>query len=371
MALIACPYCGGQVSTFAVKCPHCGKALQGAAPQPTPQPVIAQPTASSMPKWGGWLMVLFGIVSVILLIIQRIHNNDSSLSMDFHKAVFGFMMSFTALFFLLQTVRPSTAARQLISFLGFSFALFLMITTLMMWNGDFSDNSTLVWIAEKYSYFLLAFGLLLLLFAGTLTDWSRIVALASGVMWIVHCSYSYWNGEWRDAEEAMIALWAVAGILLLGMLIGWLIEASNTSHHPIYRLVAGLEILMIIGTIVVVAISMKDIFDNNYSEGYTHVKLSMIFILVAGSLSLLLSLFMKNHTLYVVSAIFVALSMFMLLGLYEEFYRQTHYMWYEDRQDTYRDLYYSSRFLLPISIMMVYVAEMTKGITGKISVKVQ
>lgn len=411
MALIACPNCGGSVSSSAVKCPHCGAELMPTPVTTTPivntdmmicphcgkgiaadsnyceycgnkvETVKKTPShpLSSTTKIGSLLMILLGFVSVILIAVQRSHINDTSLSLDFYRSVMGFMYAFAALFFLIQSFKSKVIMGQVLAFLGFVFALFLEITYLKFTsNTEYWEDKTWRWIYENYDYFCLAFGLLIVWFAGTLQDWSKYIMMAAGVVFIAELSYRLHNGECMSslmAHHTMLILGLLTGISLMGMLIAWLVEASSDTKHPAVRLLAGLTTLLILGTITVVAISMKDILDTNYESGMSHVKLAMIFMMISGAVSLCLALAIsKNKVLYAVSAVYMALAMFLILGYYMEFSINTHYWddaFWKQYENQERDLYFSALFMLPISIMMVYVAKLTKGLTGKISIKMQ
>jgi len=62
MALTQCGECGGQVSTMAEKCPHCGAPINPAAQAPPPQVIVQQvPQKPAQASLGGCLSVfIFG-----------------------------------------------------------------------------------------------------------------------------------------------------------------------------------------------------------------------------------------------------------------------------------------------------------------------
>ena len=122
MALIKCPECGGTVSSFADKCPHCGHPVDpekmaaiNSQPEPAPQPVVqpeqaAQPIAQPAPQAastelsagtiGKGLMMLLSFVGIILLaILVGKAKGGEQISPDFAKFVLGYIFSFVALYF--------------------------------------------------------------------------------------------------------------------------------------------------------------------------------------------------------------------------------------------------------------------------------
>ena len=381
MALVKCPYCGGAVSTSAIQCPHCGQPLQQQAvapmPQPAPQPAPQQPYELTLPKLGSILMMVIGFVAIVLLAVERAHWDDNELSMDFHKAVAGYMYSFAALYFLIQIFMNK--ANQFVATMAFALAMFLNITQQLNWTGNYAENTTMEWINEHYDYFSIAFGFAMIWYAGSMKNWSKYVMLAAGSVWIATVSFRQHNGQWLSellADHTLIILGIAMGVAMIGMLINWMMESSNANNHPLVRLLAGAEGLLILATIIIVAISAKDVLDANYEDGMGHAKLSMIFLMLTGATSLFFAItFTQDKVMYFMSAVFMAIAMFLILGYYIDFLVNTHSYWdeayFKHLTTQIRDLYYSARFLLPIAVMATYMAEATKGITDKMTLKVQ
>lgn len=365
MALITCPECGGSVSSFAKTCPHCGNPMNVGAAQPQPVshqttniPQTPSPTAISSSKMGGVVMILLGLVAVILLSVVRSQYGSSS-SLDMFKATFGFVMSFACLYFLLQCFKPGNAVRQFWALCCFGLGLFVEIVYLILLDGGRVDRA----IIENYDYVSIAYGCAILLFAGTQRDWGKYIIMAAGVMWVVMISYTGDNAArvvYGISDVAKIIIGVVGGISLVTMFVGWLTEASKMTNHPYVRLISVVESMLVIATIVWTAIVAHTILDGRYEP----VKALMIFMLVTGMSSLLFSLtFHRNQVIYFATAVFVTISMFLMLGFYLYYHGAE---WYQ-----LRDIYFTAMFLLPISIMMSYVAQLTSGITSRISIKVQ
>lgn len=417
MALIKCPECGGTVSSLASVCPHCGNPMSSPSVPPTePMPTtvitkapdpepgekmqdqaaalrtllensrtdntftspLSDPQESaevSASSFGKVLMILIGIVSVIFLGIVRsyLYKPYGALSPNVGKAAIGIMYSFVALFFLTKFVgTKSTASQRFLGLLGAGFALLIEIVRL----SDLDDKQ-LFW-ENNLSYFSLAFAFILLLFSGTVRNYSKYVFMAAGVMMIATIGLFKYNITYTMPTGAFIALGIAGALAFFMMLVGWIVEATTNDNHPIARVMAAIEALLILTAIIILAVCLKDIISSNaYTweaelKRFSQLKLSMIFLLIAGMSSLLFSLLFSNNSfIFIASAFFGAISLFLMLGLYSSFIE----MGYGHPGANFgRDVWnvsFAALFLIPISIMTYYFAELTGSFKGKITINIQ
>ena len=76
MALIECPECGGQVSTLAAACPHCGFPVSESA-------VVARRRPGGPSRWtdpGFWVIVigLAAVIAVSILLLRQAARQEES-----------------------------------------------------------------------------------------------------------------------------------------------------------------------------------------------------------------------------------------------------------------------------------------------------
>ena len=387
MALIKCPECGGTVSSFAKVCPHCGRSLDRVeeAPKqassgpayepissPVSKPVLQYPSFNlSMETIGKVLMIFLAFIAIIFQIITRAHIYDvfeyrDTISQGFRDGAHGILFSVVTLYFLIQTFRPGSLLKQ--RFLGFFLAMMAMFMNVVpLLHLEIAD------LDVAYQSVALVFGLFLMFYASTKQDWSKYVMLVTGVMCIVRASFRSWGGRYISdyvPQEIRIALLALCAIYAILMLIFWLKEAATVENHPMFKLLSLIVAMMIITAIIVVAVMIRDIFSTDpeiWAQRYNSVKLSLIFGLIAGLSSLLFSLmFVKDKFLFVISAWFVSILTYVLLGLDYEISSITGRQMFQ----YIVNIHYTFTFMLPICIIMVYVAEWTKGIGSKISIRI-
>jgi hypothetical protein len=156
-------------------------------------------------------------------------------------------------------------------------------------------------------------------------------------------------------------------------------DSSNASKNQLVRIASGVAAVLVAATIVILAVSAKDIMEAEKDKGLEAVVLPMIIMMITGSVSLVLALLLAkdNKLLLVASALYMSIAMFLVLGYHFEYNSYAHtYAYWDDAfreklANQMRDLFYSARFLLPISIMMTYVAKEASAITGRIFTKIQ
>lgn len=436
MALIKCPECGGTVSSFADKCPHCGRPMEAVKvarkaktkvvtePQPeiqpepqvvpepvmeyqpieepvsepqvqiepevAPQPTQAIPTTGiSLGTIGKVLMIVFALVAIVFTAIMRTHayeyNNEGgiSLSRTFQDAAHGILYSLVALFFLVEMFRPSRSiVQRVLGFLLAGMALFNDVVPLLHLN-----HIEHIELFRAYQSISLIFGLFLMLYAATKQDWSKYVLLATGAMYLVANSYS--RMDWVTDKGfdcislptvAFIALGSAFAVCVFIMLVWWLKEAATYGNKLSIKIPSLLMAMMIITSVIVVAVKLNDIMGANettLTQRLDSVKFSLIFVFAATLSSLLCSLVcFKNKFLFVISALCVAISMYVLQGLNLEFSLNIAFENYSPSQDDFASINrntvnfgYTAFFLMSTFIILNYVAELTKGLTNKISHK--
>ena len=399
MALIKCPECGGTVSSFADKCPHCGRpmdeveaeanqASSGPAYEPVSSPVYETVSPKSETEeqkteislggnFGKVIMILLSIVAIILLGVYRSHYGQFDQSfLDSGKAAIGFMMSLAGLYFLIQMFKTGeNDSRQFYAFCCLVLGTFVEVVLLKYLDGKTISSG----VERNFDYICIAYGCSLLMYSGTMRNWSRLFMMIAGVFWIVRYSYFMHNNQfmlYSVTSSAFTALGIVCGLALLGMLICWFWESSNQNNSSNVRLMAGVQALLIIAAIVVSIIFIGSLIhhaglDFDYERAYSSSKLLLIFGILVGAGSLLSALFVKNEVLNNIIPIFFAAAMFLLLGVYLDNYAVTTRNPNAEVEyfNRIRDLYYTALFFLPIGIMMHYVADMTKGMSSKISIK--
>ena len=418
MALIKCPECGGTVSSFADKCPHCGRPMEAVKvarkaktkevtephpevqpePQVVPEPVmeyqpieepVAEPqvqiepevapqstqaiptTGISLGTIGKVLMIVFALVAIVFTAIMRTHayeyNNEGgiSLSRTFQDAAHGILYSLVALFFLVEMFRPSRSiVQRMLGFLLAGMALFNDVVPLLHLN-----HIEHIELFRAYQSISLIFGLFLMLYAATKQDWSKYVLLATGAMYCVPIP-----------TIAFIALGSAFAACVFIMLVWWLKEAATYGNKLSIKIPSLLVAMMIITSVIVVAVKLNDIMGANettLTQRLDSVKFSLIFVFAAALSSLLCSLVcFKNKFLFVISALCVAISMYVLLGLNLEFSLNIAFENYSPSQDDFASINrnavnfgYTAFFLMSTFIILNYVAELTKGLTNKISHK--
>ncbi len=76
MALVECPECGGQVSTLAAACPHCGFPVSGTGGETQRRP--RGPSRWTDP--GFWVIVigLAAVIAVSILLLRQAARQDES-----------------------------------------------------------------------------------------------------------------------------------------------------------------------------------------------------------------------------------------------------------------------------------------------------
>lgn len=83
MAMIACPECGKEVSTFATACPACGYPLAGRTGAATPSPAIESPAVDTheillevRPSWWkfGWHLLFSWLLIPLCIALYRRHS---------------------------------------------------------------------------------------------------------------------------------------------------------------------------------------------------------------------------------------------------------------------------------------------------------
>ena len=396
MALIKCPECGGTVSSFADKCPHCGHPVDAekmaainSQPAPASQPVVqpeqaAQPIAQPAPQTastelsagaiGKGLMMLLSFVGIILLgvFVGKIKGNEEP-TKDFVLFLTGYTFSLVSLYYIIRMFVENNGVQQFLGFvIGFS-ALFVEVVLLSYRQGGMSED-----LGKATTFILLGGILCSMWFAGAKEDWSKIFFLTAGTLLIAGLSFV--SSHTPESTE-MIVYAILGGMGLFAMLVGWLVELTLQGNKAPTRFIALVEVLLILTTVIIGAITLKTLLDTHadVAERYNKMKLTMIFLLISGASSTLLSLFMpRKKFIFFASVLFLAAAMMMTLGHYREIkIRYTYYTLYsraayqveDDLGRTAMNLIMAGMFFFPISILMHYVADLTKGITSRISFK--
>ena len=395
MALIKCPECGGTVSSFADKCPHCGhpvdpelvaaaiekekKVAEEAKSQepiaknqePAPQAASAELSAGVI---GKGLMMLLSFVGIILLgiFVGKINGHEEP-SKDFVLFLTGYLFSLVSLFYFIRMFVSQNGLQQFFGFLCGCSALFVEIVLLSYRQGGVSED------LSKATTIILLLGILCSMwFAGTKEDWSKIFFLAAGMLVIAGVSFV----SSHRPESTELIVYAILGSAgLFAMLVGWLVELTLQGNNAATRFIALLEVLLILTTVIIGAITLKTLLDTqaDVAERYSKMKLTMIFLLISGASSALLSLFMpRKKFIFFASVLFLAAALMITLGHYREIkIRYTYFTLYYNEAMRVEDalnrnaynLIMSGMFFFPISFLMSYVADLTKGITSRISFK--
>lgn len=397
MALITCPECGGSASSLAKTCPHCGypfapkkrrtakkediqqpEAAQVSNPAPAPQPApMPQPAPAPQPapvealeqaretadapktvsvptaNFGRILMLLLGLVAFVIVCVFKGKGMD--VSHDLVKTTFGGVFTLLALFFLVQMLKPgSKEIQRFLGFLGAGLALLEDVVLLAPYSHD------MLWLYENMTYFEIALDLVVVLYALTLDDLSKYVMLAAGLVCI--SSQAYGNYHLLGmSSEVFIAICVFGGICFLGMLANWTMEATGVNRNLLVRMIAALMAMLMIATIIVVAVKVKDVLDGYWYNAGDAFKLIMGFVLAAGASSLFFSVALnRNGFLRVTSALFFVGALLLLIA------KQSLYGMDSDKAGA--DLFFSSLFMLPLAVMAVQVAPMLGGLKGKITI---
>ena len=389
MALIKCPECGGTVSSFADKCPHCGHPVDpekmaaiNSQPEPAPQPVVqpeqaAQPIAQPAPQAastelsagtiGKGLMMLLSFVGIILLaILVGKAKGGEQISPDFAKFVLGYIFSFVALYFFSRMFVQNSVQQ----FLGFIIGCGAVFTEVVyLGNVDMSRD-----LQEAVGLIFLVSLLCVMWFAGAKEGWSKIFFLIAGTLFMAGMSMHMVTSGF-DTEVIIITILGCAG--LFSMLVGWLVELTLQGNKAPTRFIALIEVVLILTTVLIAAITLKTILDTHADpmERFNKIKLTFIFLMISGASSTFLSLVMpRKRFIYYTSVMFLAAAMMLSMGNYWGF-KVNVAGWYESEyvrhtlDEQTMNLMLAGLFFFPISILMSYVADLTKGITSRISFK--
>lgn len=430
MALIKCPECGGTVSSLASVCPHCGNPMSSPSVPPTesmpttvitkapdPEPgekmqdqaaalrtllensrtdnTFTSPLSDPQERAeisafsiGKILMILLAIGSIVFESIYC--TRYGNMSPTLLKAIIGYQMSFLGLFFMTKMLNTEEwSAQNFLGFWGVGLALLITIVDItkiipgaenMGYDSYYGYYSVpnLFWF-KSLEYFSIALGFLIIILAGTIRNYSKYLMMTAGVLWVITASADHISMPFagsivdRVPTTAFIILGVIGGLCLFSMLVNWIVEASSSDNHPLTRMAAAIEAMLILATIIIVAVSLKDIIsvnsydDNTYLKRFSSVKLSMIFMMITGISSLFVSLKTSNKFQYVVSAVFTTLAIFIMLGLYLHFF-----VGYGDGvMRNLSNIDKAACFFIPISIMTYYFAELTGSFKGKITINIQ
>ena len=353
----------------------------GNAPQPSLQLPQTELSLGTMCKM---LMCLFSVVGIILVaVLCGKYKAAEEPSRDFMEFFVGYMFSFVGLYFFSRMFVQRNSVQQLLGFVvGFS-AIFMEAVIFSYQHKEISrDMSMAVGII-----FLL--GLVSVMwYAGSKHDWSKIFFLIAGTLLLA--GFSMIIGAGPEYKE-MIIFAVLGSIGLFSMLVGWLVELTLQGNNSTTRFIALLEVVLILVTILIGAITLKTILNEeaDFVERFNKLKLTMIFLMISGASSVVFSLFLpRKRFLFFMSVLFLAVAMLMTLGHYRVFKVEAarfnspydlYYRYYYDQayevdralRTQTLNLLFAGMFLFPISILMSYVADMTKGITSKLSFKIQ